>query len=391
LWAKAALEPEHLTPQDFRLRADSAGYRAGPDGKDLGADVDLVGPGAAYERWKQTPEYQQWLADTGQLKETVAKPQPLQMVRRFAENSASWITAIQFAPDSDRTVVTSFPQGIDVWDSETGAHSTRVLLPGEPRSLGFVADKTRLVGVTYQGKLLSLEWPSGEVMLEKPAHKPVATASVMLSQSRLASTGHDGLVRIWDARTGEQLQELPAAPGQNYCLPVAPDERHLVAGGAFRVSVWDLTDGKFVRNLGTHPFNVYAVAISPDNRYVLTGGQTGLVQLFELDAGKLVRSFDKHTGLVGSLAFLPDGRQFVSGAMDGTLRVWSIDGQEVARHESLKNDVSRLAVTSDGRHVLTAGTGIGIDSIGLPKDATLQLWELPPSVWPVAAEAKAEK
>jgi len=60
--------PESLTAQDFRLRPDSAGYRAGPDGKDLGADVELVGPGAAYERWKKTPEYQQWLKVTGQKK-----------------------------------------------------------------------------------------------------------------------------------------------------------------------------------------------------------------------------------------------------------------------------------------------------------------------------------
>jgi hypothetical protein len=66
---KAAAIPELVTPDDFRLRGDSAGYRAGPDGKDLGADVDLVGPGAAYERWKQTPEYQQWLKDTGQVAE----------------------------------------------------------------------------------------------------------------------------------------------------------------------------------------------------------------------------------------------------------------------------------------------------------------------------------
>ena len=57
-----------LTPADFRLRADSAGYRAGKDGKDLGADVDLVGPGPAYERWKKTAEYQQWLKQTGQVK-----------------------------------------------------------------------------------------------------------------------------------------------------------------------------------------------------------------------------------------------------------------------------------------------------------------------------------
>src|SRR5262249_36510920 len=59
--AKIATAPEAITPDDFRLRPDSAGYRAGKDGKDIGADVDLVGPGAAYERWKKTPEYQQWL------------------------------------------------------------------------------------------------------------------------------------------------------------------------------------------------------------------------------------------------------------------------------------------------------------------------------------------
>ena len=57
---------DQLTPDDFRLRPDSAGYRAGKDGKDLGADVDLVGPGPAYERWKKTPEYQQWLKETRQ-------------------------------------------------------------------------------------------------------------------------------------------------------------------------------------------------------------------------------------------------------------------------------------------------------------------------------------
>jgi hypothetical protein len=63
---RGANDLELLTPDDFRLRPDSAGYRAGKDGKDLGADVDLVGPGAAYERWKMMPEYQEWLEATEQ-------------------------------------------------------------------------------------------------------------------------------------------------------------------------------------------------------------------------------------------------------------------------------------------------------------------------------------
>jgi len=67
LVAKLTGAPDRITPEDFRLRPDSAGYKAGKDGKDLGADVDLVGPGAAYERWKKTPEYQQWLKESGQM------------------------------------------------------------------------------------------------------------------------------------------------------------------------------------------------------------------------------------------------------------------------------------------------------------------------------------
>jgi hypothetical protein len=67
LLAKVDAAIAQVTSYDFRLRPDSAGYRAGPDGKDLGADVQLVGPGRAYERWKQSPAYQQWQTATIRL------------------------------------------------------------------------------------------------------------------------------------------------------------------------------------------------------------------------------------------------------------------------------------------------------------------------------------
>ncbi len=58
-------DPMTLSPDDFRLEKGSPGKGAGQGGKDLGADVDLVGPGAAYERWRQTPAYQKWRKRTG--------------------------------------------------------------------------------------------------------------------------------------------------------------------------------------------------------------------------------------------------------------------------------------------------------------------------------------
>jgi hypothetical protein len=63
---KAMNSPATLVPADFRLAEGSIGKGARADGKDLGADVDLVGPDPAYEKWKQTDAYKQWLRDTGQ-------------------------------------------------------------------------------------------------------------------------------------------------------------------------------------------------------------------------------------------------------------------------------------------------------------------------------------
>jgi len=68
LHAKLRSSPETVTGEDFRLHPDSPGWHAGPGGRDLGADLELVGPGPAYERWKKTPEYQEWRKRTGQVK-----------------------------------------------------------------------------------------------------------------------------------------------------------------------------------------------------------------------------------------------------------------------------------------------------------------------------------
>jgi serine/threonine-protein kinase len=57
-----------LPPESFRLQSESIGQAAGRGGRDLGADVTLVGPSQAYERWRMTPDYKEWLNTTGQIR-----------------------------------------------------------------------------------------------------------------------------------------------------------------------------------------------------------------------------------------------------------------------------------------------------------------------------------
>ena len=64
--ARDLSRPEEFRVEDFRLQPGSPGKTAGEGGRDLGATVELVGPGPAYDYWRRTPEYQAWLKTTGQ-------------------------------------------------------------------------------------------------------------------------------------------------------------------------------------------------------------------------------------------------------------------------------------------------------------------------------------
>jgi WD40 repeat protein len=67
IYDRALKDPAQLTPADFRLAKGSPGKGKCPGGKDLGADVDKVGPGPAYDRWRQTAEYREWHKRTAEL------------------------------------------------------------------------------------------------------------------------------------------------------------------------------------------------------------------------------------------------------------------------------------------------------------------------------------
>jgi serine/threonine protein kinase len=56
-----------VSVEDFRLAAGSPGRGTARDGKDFGADIDLLGPGEPYQRWRQTPEHEDWRRLTQRL------------------------------------------------------------------------------------------------------------------------------------------------------------------------------------------------------------------------------------------------------------------------------------------------------------------------------------
>lgn len=65
--AKLVKNIHDLVPADFHLAKRSPSQGVLSNGADLGAEVYLVGPGVAFERWKKTPQYQEWLKKTAAM------------------------------------------------------------------------------------------------------------------------------------------------------------------------------------------------------------------------------------------------------------------------------------------------------------------------------------
>jgi tRNA A-37 threonylcarbamoyl transferase component Bud32 len=71
-----------------------------------------------------------------------------------------------------------------------------------------------------------------------------------------------------------------------------------------------------------------------------------------------IRRLEGHTGFAPCVVFLPSGRQALSGSRDRTIRLWDVDtGQELARLESHRMPISGLAVSADGRRLLSSAVG----------------------------------
>jgi hypothetical protein len=65
---------KRFVPQDFRLvsvKPDGGDALTAEQMAEYGADLELVGPGKPYDRWRETAEYQQWLED---VRRTMAGP-----------------------------------------------------------------------------------------------------------------------------------------------------------------------------------------------------------------------------------------------------------------------------------------------------------------------------
>ena len=184
--------------------------------------------------------------------------------------------------------------------------------------------------------------------------------------------GEDGIARLWDVQTGEELRQFKGHEGAIQSVAFSPDGRRILTGSKDKTArVWNTDTGSELARFRGHGDWVRSVAFSPDGQRALTacGGPSAgdnTVRLWDAANGKELQVMRGHEKPVSCAAFTPDGLRAVSGGDDNTVRLWDLaDGRELRKCTGHEAFIYSVAVSADGRVAASAAF-----------DRSVRLWDL---------------
>jgi WD40 repeat protein len=158
----------------------------------------------------------------------------------------------------------------------------------------------------------------------------IGDLAVSADGKTLISAGYDDQLIWWpaDAEAPQPANKIKAHAGWIRSIALSPDGALLVSGGNDRfVRIWNARDGTKIRELPGHELDVYSVAFHPNGQWIVSGDLLGQIRQWESATGKMLRTFDAkalhtyeggqqvHYGGVRALTFSPDAKWLAGGGL----------------------------------------------------------------------------
>jgi WD40 repeat protein len=152
-----------------------------------------------------------------------------------------------------------------------------------------------------------------------------------LADGRLVTDGDAGL-RVWDLAAGRSDLVRPCRSVADDSAPTVisttPDSKTVVGieacgptpSSTSRLSAFDLAS-RTTREITSHGNQLVVFALDASGTILVTGDRNGVVRVGRLN-GEAPHLLFGHTAAVTCVAVTPDGRQIVSASDDGTIRLW---------------------------------------------------------------------
>ncbi len=298
--------------------------------------------------------------------------EPIQTLKLHTDG----VMSVAFSPDGKILATGSKDKTILLWNTKTW--KTRPPLEGhsgEVIGLAFSPDGTQLASVSSTRDDCAVRLWDVETASTK---KTLGGASVGMwgvvwsgDGSTLACAGWGKTLHIWDAGTEKERFIIPDVIGKFVRgLTISRDGKRIVTGGGNDglTRLWDTTTGEEIPTDRKMPVGMCPTFLAGDKEIAGWIYSQGRVAICEVPSGQLRVTWKAHPQIIEGLAVSPDGRFILSLGREGVARIWSTaDQKEVATLTGHRGPISSAAFSPDGTMVATTGAD----------DWTVRLWELP--------------
>ncbi|HSL46133.1 MAG TPA: helix-turn-helix domain-containing protein [Anaerolineales bacterium] len=287
-----------------------------------------------------------------------------------------------FSQDGTKIATASLDGMAKIWDAATGKELLRVKSPAkDPKpSTGYFEGWGWFWYATFSpdGKYLATAdgdgiariWDAvtGEELLALEGHSTdVYHIEFSPDGSRLVTVSPDGLAILWDALTGERLLTI-SEDSALYWAVFSPDGSQIAIANYDDgwVSIWDAGTGERLLTLPHPDTQVDSVAYSPDGSRLVTTSNDQTVRIWDSNSGKELLSLYGYTINVTNAAYSPDGTRIATVVRNSQVKIWDAEtGQEFFTIAAHSLDVLTVAFSPDGNRIVTAS-----------RDGTAKVWNI---------------
>jgi WD40 repeat protein len=279
------------------------------------------------------------------------------------------------SPDGRRVFVLG-RQGVLVWDV---ARWKRVcVLEKGPHAGAFSPDGERYAGICFGGAAFVWDATTGARLCELRGHEgPITDFSFSPDARRVLSvsdgklrirrsvgdyTYGDGTVRIWDAKTGDQLHRLGQKDEPFLTAAFAPDGECILTHNEKHVFLWDAKSYQKAAQLKGHTSWISDAGFSASGDRVVTASDDNTARVWDARTGECLHVLEGHEGCVNYARFSANDTLIQTYSLDSTMRAWNAEtGEEtVVFREYLGGALPQYFLPDCTRVVVDAGDGTDV-------------------------------
>lgn len=196
---------------------------------------------------------------------------------------------------------------------------------------------------------------------------PIYSVSYSPDGKWIASSGQDGLLRLWSVVEEKLTRSLQAHQAEIVCVRFSPNGKLMATASADQsVAIWEVATLQLIKLIKIPGIPIHSVEFHPDGKMLAAAGEDGVVRLWNTDDWTECGRLLGHDGTIEGLAISPDGTILASAGNDRTVRLWDlVELNQVAVLKGHLGQVRCVAFSHDGR-TLASGSS----------DSSVQLWNV---------------